>query len=309
MRWVIIGSSGYIGSALCRYLVDRGLPVLSVSRRGEHMEGADHQQIPEYSDEWFRGLFKAGDRIVYAAGLASIPGCRQQPELADWLNCRLPVALLELANGAGAESFLYLSSVKAKKVLCGGIACEDSGQPASDPYGQSKWRAEQRLLAYPGKIRVNVLRPAAVYGEYGGKGGVQGVHRSRAFAWKSGLRRLSRYFPFVPATGYRSFVAIDDLLVAIALLEERACDGDIFIAAEPAYYDLAAIGSAASGRHMKSSCIMTLFIMLPFEILAALGVKAAILDAQRSELYSAARLKTRLAWQPRVRYVEFLRRG
>lgn len=309
MRWVIIGSSGYIGSALCRYLVDRGLPVLSLSRRAEGPAECEHQQIAEYTEAGFYGLFAPGDKVVYAAGMASIPGCRQQPELADQLNCQLPVALLKSANEAGAESFLYFSSVKAKKVPCGKIAGEEAGEPATDPYGLSKWRAEQLLLAYPGKIRVNVLRPAAVYGEYRGEAQEcrKSVRDSRAFIWKTRLKCLGRFLPFVPATGYRSFVALDDLLTAIALLEERLCDGEIFIAAESAYYDLAAISSAVSGRCIKSNRLLSAFLMLPFDVLSFLGVKTAFLDVKKSELYSAERLRALVDWQPTTRYDEFLR--
>ncbi|HEY8569049.1 NAD-dependent epimerase/dehydratase family protein [Microbulbifer sp.] len=309
MRWVIIGSSGYIGSALCRYLVDRGLPVLSLSRRSYGPAGCEHQQIAEYAEAGFYGVFAPGDKVVYAAGLASIPRCRQQPELADRLNCQLPVALLKLANEAGAESFLYFSSVKAKKVPCGKIAREEAGEPATDPYGLSKWRAEQLLLAYPGNIRVNVLRPAAVYGEYKGKGRECQINAGdrRAFFWKARLKRLGRFLPFVPATGYRSFVALDDLLTAITLLEERLCNGEVFIASEPAYYDLAAISSAVSGRRIKSNRFAAAFLLSPFSVLSFLGVKTAFLDVSRGELYSSERLRVRVGWLPRTRYDDFLR--
>ncbi|WP_105104343.1 NAD-dependent epimerase/dehydratase family protein [Microbulbifer pacificus] len=309
MRWVIIGSSGYIGSALCRYLIDRGLPVLSLSRRNVGPAGSEHHQIAEYTESGFRGLFAPGDKIVYAAGLASISECRRKPDLADWLNCQLPAALLKLANGAGADSFLYFSSVKARKAPCGKVAGEEAGEPAADPYGLSKWRAEQLLLSCSGRVRVNVLRPAAVYGEY--RRGVdenEGRGRSsHASGWGGRIKRLIGFLPIVPATGYRSVVALEELLTAVFLLEERLCNREVFIVSEPAYYDLAAISSAVSGRRIKSSHIGGALLMLPFYILSAFGIKAAFLDVLRSELYSAERLKACLSWRPRARYGEFLR--
>lgn len=308
MRWVVIGSSGYIGSALCRYLTEAGQSVLSVSRRAAGPQGCDHLQIGEFTADAFAGVFQAGDIVAYTAGLSSAKDCRKNPELAEWLNTRFPCDLLAMANNAGAEQFIYLSSVKAVHASAGEVITEGAGVPASDPYGQSKWRAEQALLAQACDTRVNILRPAAVYGELAGGGaGHPPTPGKKAFVWRSRLRRWCRLVPVVPATGFRSFVALDDLLAAIAILGQSDCSGEIFITAEPCYYNLAAISAAASGRSVKSNQFLANCVLLPFRALAALGVKTGAIEVGRSELYSSGRLKSRLNWQARERYSEFLR--
>ncbi|MCK7597094.1 NAD-dependent epimerase/dehydratase family protein [Microbulbifer sp. CAU 1566] len=325
MRWVIIGSSGYIGSALCRYLVQRGESVLSISRRLAGPEGCQHLQIGQFQGPAFTQAFQAGDRVVYAAGISSIRACRKNPAQAEALNCDLPVALLPIAAAAGAESFLYLSSVKALSPPSGLVAGENDGIPALDSYGQSKWRAEQRLLSAEYPCRVNILRPAAVYGDYLPEGGaVEGKvgkgspgedtqdaspapSGKRAFLWKRRLTRWGRLLPWLPATGYRSFVALEDLLSAIILIEGGHRDGETFIAAEPGYYNLSLIGSAASGVCIKNSRLLGKILLFPFKLLSLVGIKAGVLEVERSELYSAGRLKSLLNWQPKRRYGQFLR--
>ena len=299
MRWVVIGSSGYIGSALCRSLVQAGSSVLSISRRPSAPADCEHRQVEIFDVDSFADVFEAGDIVVYAAGLSSSADCRKDLTLAEWLNCDLPVQLLELADSASAEQFLYLSSIKALRAPAGVVATEESGEPASDPYGGGKWRAEQQLLSSTCGIHVNILRPAAVYGG-------RSVSARRAMVWKSRLRAWCKLLPIVPATGYRSVVALDDLIAAIVCVAKSGSSGETFIAAEPGFHNLASIGSAASGRCVKNSQALTRFALLPFKLLSLLGIEPRLLDVARSELYSAQRLKSRLNWRPQRRYNEFL---
>lgn len=319
MRWVIVGSSGYIGSALCRYLIAAGYSVLSVSRQSKGPSGASHCQVRNYDSDECRDLFVAGDKVIYTAGLSSAKDCRRNPELADRLNCQIPQLLLRAAGAVHAESFLYLSSVKAVIPRDHQLSGELDGEPATDVYGRSKWRAERALLTSTSAIRVNVLRPAAVYGEYEGTGVLTGgkallidaaaVKHKRAFVWRRRFRVWGRYVPLIPASGYRSFVALEDLLSAIQLIAESRCDRETFISAEPQYCDLGMIASAASGRRIKSSQIMGALLLAPARLLSVLGVKTGFLDVARSELYSSARIKVALNWQPVQRYSQYLRGG
>ncbi|MBN8431261.1 NAD-dependent epimerase/dehydratase family protein [Microbulbifer salipaludis] len=313
MRWVIIGSSGYIGSALCRYLVKAGASVLSVSRRASGPSHCDHHQNTAFDAASFTGLFESGDIVVYAAGLASPRDCYRRPELAHRLNCALPEALLKLAEAAGVEQFLYLSSIKAVKAPEGEVITEEGGVPATDPYGASKWHAERLLLAHAGKTRVNVLRPAAVYGDCSGASAdsptTGTLPPKRAISMRSRVRAWCSLLPIVPATGYRSVVALEDLLAAIWAVGRSECRGEIFVIAEPGYYNLALIGAAASGRRVISSQLFADLLLFPFKALSICGFRTGVLDLQRSEIYSAQRLKRRLNWQPLQRYDQFLGEG
>lgn len=312
MRWVVVGSSGYIGSALCRFLVAAGFSVRSISRQSQGPVGASHVQIKDYTPDTCAALFSAGDRVIFAAGLSSVKECHRHPQRADEVNCQLPIILLQAAENAQAASFLYLSSVKALVPPDGVVAGEFDGRTAPDAYGNSKWRAEQKLLGAKGSIRVNVLRPAAVYGDCApvtetAEQGGDIARQKRAHVWRQRFRAWGRLFPWVPATGWRSFVALDDLLTAIHLIVESDCDREIFIAAEPQFYDLGRIATAASGRRVKNSRLAISILLVPARILSALGVKTGFLDVTRSELYSSARIKNALGWRASRRYGQYLR--
>lgn len=298
-RWVVIGGTGTIGGALCRHLVSAGQEVLSVSRAPRGPEGCEHLSFSLLPENDLSGLFRAGDRIVYAAGLAGRVDCERNPHLARWLNSDCPVALLRAADSAGAESFVYLSSVKALRPPAGVLANEDSGTPAADVYGRSKWLGERQLLAEPVRCRLNLIRPASVYGGDSAA--------ARAQRWRGLLRTWGRLAP-LPASGCRSFVSLSDLLAAIALVAEAAdCNRETFIAAEPRFYDLAAIASAASGARTRACGWLTRLLLAPVRPLRRLPIAHKLLELEQSELYSAARLRSTLPWRAEGRYSEFLR--
>lgn len=112
-RWVVFGGTGFIGKAICRHLLSSGQQVMSVSRAPSGPSGCEHLSLDLSGTSDLPQLFMPGDRVIYAAGLASRVACERQPELAQWLNTECPANLLALADKAGAESFVYLSSVKA----------------------------------------------------------------------------------------------------------------------------------------------------------------------------------------------------
>ncbi|MFC6632047.1 NAD-dependent epimerase/dehydratase family protein [Microbulbifer taiwanensis] len=302
-RWVVVGGTGYIGGALCRRLCASGQRVLSVSRAPSGPADCEHLSLSLSADSDFSSLFQPGDRVIYAAGLASRSDCERHPELARWLNSDCPLALLRCADTAGAESFTYLSSVKAMCPPQGKVADEDTGTPASDSYGQSKWLGEQQLLAEFCQCRVNLIRPASVYGfgEGAGPGG-------RAGRWRSRLRLLGRLAPVLPASGRRSFIGLEDLVQAVQLLAQAEhCDRQVFIAAEPSFYDLAAIVSALTGDRARGSRLLARLLLAPVRPLRNHPVARALLELERSELYSAARLRRALPWRAEGRYSQFLR--
>ncbi|UHQ55308.1 NAD-dependent epimerase/dehydratase family protein [Microbulbifer sp. YPW16] len=310
-RWVIIGGTGYIGAALCHQLAESGLPVVSVSRApqgnpccaGNALYTHQSISLSPGTDPGF--VFQPGDRVIYAAGLADRRQCERQPGLARWLNSDCPLILLQAADARGAESFTYLSSVKAMRPPRGVLADEGAGEPAGDAYGRSKWDGERQLLSFAAACRVNIIRPAAVYGESvseGAAGSPRRAGRLRAL-----VRRLGRFLPVVPASGRRSFVSLPDLVNAIVMVAGAShCRGQVFIAAEPRFYDLAGILSDCGVRTSGSESL-TRLVLGPLRPLRALPQVRALLELDASELYSAARLRRALAWKAERRYSQYLR--
>ncbi|MCX2795143.1 Nucleoside-diphosphate-sugar epimerase [Microbulbifer thermotolerans] len=303
-RWVVVGGTGYIGRALCRRLNSSGWRVLSVSRAPDGPVGCKHLSLQLSPGSDFSHIFQAGDRVVYAAGLASRAECERHPRQAYWLNSDCPLMLLRCAERAGAESFTYISSVKAKRPPRGRVAGEDDGVPATDVYGHSKWLGERLLLAELGNCRVNLIRSASVYGiDTGGRGS-----RGRAGRWLGLLGFVGNIAPLLPASGRRSFISLSDLVQAIVLLAEaQHCNRQVFIAAEPTFYDLAAIVSAIRGARVRASSRLMRLLLAAARPLRRLPIARTLLELEESELYSAARLRKALRWRAEERYCHFLR--
>ena len=301
-RWVVFGGTGFIGRAACRHLLASGQQVLSVSRAPSGPAGCEHLSLNLSAADTLPQMFLPGDRVIYAAGLANRAHCERQPALAQWLNTDCPANLLAMADEVGVESFTYLSSVKALCPPEGVLAGETCGEPARDAYGRSKFDGEQRLLYSSAQCRVNVIRPAAVYGD-----GAE-TTPGRASRWRSVLRNWGRALPLLPRSGYRSFVSRDDLVRAVELVAGAAdSDRQVFIAAEPRYYDLATIVSAASGCKTSSSTHLTRWLLAPLRPLKGVAFIRRLLELEQSELYSAARLRSAVSWRAERRYCQFLR--
>ncbi len=84
-------------------------------------------------------------------------------------NVRGTVELARAAAGAGARRFIYMSSVKVNGERTGDAPFRETDLPHPvDPYGVSKWEAEQALVRISAEtgMEVVILRPPLVYGPH-----------------------------------------------------------------------------------------------------------------------------------------------
>ena len=117
--------------------------------------------------------------------------------------------LAEQAAAAGAQQFIFLSSVKVngEETEAGAAFTEDCQPQASDPYGISKLEAEQALFELGRKtgMAITVIRPPLVYGP--------GVGAN----FLSMLRWVKRGIPLPLGSirNQRSFVYVENLVSLI----------------------------------------------------------------------------------------------
>jgi len=218
-RSLVTGATGFIGRALCRALHERGDKVIAISLHG----GALAPELPVQALDLGSGepldplLLRGVDYVYHLAGIAH--------QFADFeryqaVNVRGTLALAEAASRAGVEQFVFLSSVKAMGPAdTTGIRAEADVSdipPDSDPYGWSKQRAEQGLLANfaDSAMRIHIVRPALVYGPQA-KGNLATLMRAS---------RFSQGRP--PQGGARSMIALPDL-IALLLQLERDVRADV----------------------------------------------------------------------------------
>ena len=175
---LITGAAGFVGTALCRQLLEQGCSVRVLVRGGgsrlpEELfrQLDDVVAVEDLTDEVAWAKLLAGvDRVVHLAGRAH-GRASSAVDLYFRDNLDLTVALGRAALKAGVERFIFVSTIKVNGE--GVLSSDHHPYEASDrprplgAYAVSKWRAEQELRALfnrPQGPNLVILRPPMIYG-------------------------------------------------------------------------------------------------------------------------------------------------
>jgi len=261
---LVTGASGFIGRALLRELIRRGVPAQGVSRVIE--SGIDFAvgEIDAQTD-WLPVLANV-NCVFHAAGRAHVLRDTARDPIASFrrVNVDGTRRLGMQAAEAGVKRLVFISSIGVNGISTdgrGAFCSEDMPAPV-EPYGQSKWEAEQALREIEARtgLEVVIVRPPLVYGP-----GVQANFRRL-------IRLVQRGSP-LPLGGVdnrRSLVALDNLLDMLILCAEHP---------------------AASGKTLLVSDDEDLSTTdLLRRLGAAMGVQVRLLPVPRAVLLQAARL-------------------
>ena len=188
MRILVTGASGFVGEALCACLQERGHSVRAAIRSVSPTLSSYDLEIISVGNisgqtDWSPALVGV-DCVIHCAGRAHVMRETETSSAAyRTINVAATRRLAEQAAASGVRRLVFLSSIKANgwralqgapsrngEFLAGGF--EPTGyvrsfQPhSSDPYGQSKWEAEQVLWEISAErgLQVVVIRPPLVYG-------------------------------------------------------------------------------------------------------------------------------------------------
>ena len=213
MRCLITGGTGFVGRALTSHLLARGCDVrlpLRQPQRADQIAGVETVDIGSLSleNDWTAAL-RDVDKIVHLAARVHFMNDRSLNPMAEFrqLNVEGTANLARQAAAAGVRRFVFLSSVKVNgEYTEAGLpfTADDTPSPR-DPYGASKYEAEQALrqIAADTGMEVVIIRPPLVYGP--------GVKAN----FESMMRWLVRGVPLPLAAvtqNRRSLVAIDNLV-------------------------------------------------------------------------------------------------
>jgi len=217
MKFLVTGSSGFVGRRLCKSLYQQGHSLSLVLREGEKKEkdiyvcNLKNECLPE---EAFEGV----DTVFHLAGYAHDLKNSKKLEHDYYLtNVVATRNLFKSSSEMGIKNFIFISSVKAG---CSDASERDSEETPQGVYGETKRKAELELLEFSNQtdMKVFIIRPSLVYGPK-----IRGNLLSMKKAIEAG------WFPPLPIIqNVRSMVHVDDLVRAILLVKEKGISGEIY---------------------------------------------------------------------------------
>ncbi|MFM2408801.1 MAG: hypothetical protein RL358_1543 [Pseudomonadota bacterium] len=205
---LVTGANGFVGQALCAALRERGEIVRSAVRVAHDAEQIAVGEINANTD-WTNALQGCGTVIHLAARVHVMNDTSTNP-LDEFrkVNLHGTENLARQAAAAGIKRFVYVSSIKVngEQTTLKAFSESDIAHP-QDPYGVSKWEAEQALhrVAAETGLEVVIVRPPLVYGA-----GVKGNFISLFKAIDKGLP-----LPLAAAHNARSLVYVGNLVDAL----------------------------------------------------------------------------------------------
>lgn len=232
-RIVVTGPTGFVGRPLSASLLRRGFGVREAVRQvvGDRQLGQTDPALEcvvvgdIHGETDWSDVLDGADVVIHLAGRAHVMRERYADPLSEYrrVNVAGTINLARQAVSAGARRFVCVSSIKVngERTTDRPFTPADVPQP-SDPYGVSKWEAEQSLqqLARETGLDVVVVRPPLVYGP-----DVRGNFLSL-------LRWIKRGFPLPLSRveNRRSLVALDNLVdLLVRCVDHPRAAGQTFL--------------------------------------------------------------------------------
>jgi len=147
MNVLVTGGAGYIGSCVCKTLLDAGHSVVAVDSckygSGRMVPDGCRLHIRNIEEDTFGDVLEAYeiDSIAHLAAESWIPLSMKVPELFYRVNVCGMTRLLELAVRYGVKAFVW-SSTSSVYAPTSGCHKEDDPVDPISPYGSSKLAAE-----------------------------------------------------------------------------------------------------------------------------------------------------------------------
>lgn len=220
LHCLVLGAGGFIGTALCRALCDRGAEVQGFGRAPTYVDAIDPRvtwTTGDFADTAALAKAVDGQQIVFHLISGSVPSSSTIQIAADFVpNTQGTLALLDICRSAGVRKIIFASSG-------GTVYGVGSGEPlsemaATDPisaYGVTKLTIEKFLLLYHLHFGLDfqILRLANPYGPHQSPLRRQGV--VAAILYRALTRKPVEIWGDGDVT--RDFIYVDD--VARAFVE------------------------------------------------------------------------------------------
>lgn len=212
-RILVTGASGFVGQRLCAETIERGWQVRAVLRTPDSSHnGVESVSVGEIDSEtnWTEALREV-EVVVHLAARVHVMRDDANDPLEEYrrVNVAGTEHLARSAAVSGVKRLVYVSSIKVNgEATNGGTKfTETDAHSPQDPYGISKWEAEQALyrVAAETGLEVVIVRPPLVYGP-----GVKGNFAQMLKVLAKGIP-----LPLASVRNLRSLVYVENLVDAL----------------------------------------------------------------------------------------------
>lgn len=215
MKILITGIHGFVGSNLVAALSSQhtiyGLDIVSPIKEGV-----------SYTFSWDdldMGFVPDVDAIIHLAGKAHDTKNQAAAEVYFKVNTGLTQKIYDFFLRSSARKFIFFSTAKAAADKVEGVLTEDVVPTPVGPYGESKIKAEEYILAHPDpEKQVYILRPCMIHGP-GNKGNLNLLYS----VVKKGIP-----WPLGAFENRRTFTSIDNLSFVISGLLDKDVPSGIY---------------------------------------------------------------------------------
>lgn len=301
MKILVTGAAGFVGSHLIRHLYTQGYQVIGAVRSQQNVSydafaELEYKAVGDIQDslDWMPCL-KGVDAVVHLANRAHALRESDSNSLALYrlINTEGTLHLARQAAAIGVKRFIFISSVKVngESTLPGQSFSQVDQNIPTDPYGLSKYEAEQKLkeLSLNTGMEVVIIRPPLIYGP-----GVK-ANFLKMIQWVEKDIPL----PLGSINNKRSLLGIDNLLdfIQVCLTHPKAAN-QIFLISDD--YDVSTTELlkeiAGAMRHPTNLLPIPQFVLEKGLILLGQGHIAERLCSSLQLDINLA--KTLLSWKP-----------
>lgn len=307
-RILVTGGTGWVGSALLEVLRERHPDCLSAVR-AQHAH-ADANVVflgpIDGSLAWPAALDDREVVVHLAARVHVMKETASDPLQAfRSVNTEGTLRLARLASEAGVRRFVFVSSIKVngESTRPGAPFGAVAANPPLDPYGRSKWEAEQglRQLAAETGMEVVIVRPPLVYGP-----GVKANFRS---LMKAVCRGVPLPLGCVTANR-RSLVALDNLVdLLVACVDHPAAANQTFLVSDGedlSTTELISRMGQAMGKPARLLPVPPNWLRIGARLIGREAVAQRLLDNLQVDI---SHTRDTLGWTPPISVDEGLRRA
>ena len=296
-RILVTGAGGFVGRPLCSELRNRGFTVRAAVRAsGEFPAEIEVVTVGaiDGNTNWTSAL-QGVDVVIHLAARVHVMKDEAADPLAEFLKVNLHGTenLAVQAARAGVKRLVYVSSIKVNgEETHEQRSYTEQDTPApQDPYGVSKWQAEQalQLIAQKTGLEVVIVRPPLVYGP-----GVKGNFISLLAAIDNGIP-----LPLAGAKNERSLVYVGNLVSALAACSiHPAAAGQTYLVRDGEDVSTAQLVRKIAVALGRNSRLFYLSPGLLHTVASAVGRSAHIDRLFGSLRVNDAKLRDELGWAP-----------